>query len=222
MKLTITREDLRRFVLKEANIDIIRDPIDIEIEGYKQMEGRYKWQETTGKSLKETVIDKLGGKDESSFAKESTAKLALNAIYGYGPKAIDEKTELAAERIYEDNEGRTVITDKEGRVLDIVKEEEEPEKPKTKDMRANLKSHPDYTDYEDTVLDFATSPEHKRQVPFFGAETIHCCKARYQKMIAKLGLTTSVKFSRIDSLPYLVKREGDETMSDILNEGVNK
>lgn len=222
MKLTITREDLRQFVLKEANIDISLVPLDIDIEGYKQMTGRYKWQETIGKSLKETVIDKLGGKDESSFAKESIAKLALNAIYG--AKAIDEKTELAVERIYEDNEGRTVITDNEGRVLDIVKEEEEkePEKAKIKDNRANLKNHPDYTDYENTVLDFATSPEHKRQVPFFGASTIDCAKERYRKIIKKLGVSDSVKFSRINYLPYLVKIEGEETMNDILNEGVNK
>lgn len=54
MKLTITREDLRQFVLKETNIDIGTSPIDIEIEGYKQMEGRYKWQETT-KKLHDTL-----------------------------------------------------------------------------------------------------------------------------------------------------------------------
>ncbi len=204
MKLTITREDLRQFVLKEANIDISQVPLDIDIEGYKQMEGRYKWQEMTGRELKEIVCDKLAGKDEVS--RETIAKLALNSIYGV---ASDEK----------------VITDKEGRVLDIVKEEKEekePEKPKIKDNRANLKSHPDYTDYENTVLDFATSPEHKRQVPFFGAETIHCCKARYQKMIDKLNVKDSVKFSRIDSLPYLVKIESSQSMNDVLNEGVNK
>jgi hypothetical protein len=206
MKLTITREDLRQFVLREANIDIGQTPIDIDIEGYKQMEGRYKWQETTGRELKEIICDKLAGKDEDSISKETIAKLALNSIYG----------------IVNSDEDRKVITDKEGRVLDIVKEEEEPEKPKNKDMSANLKNHPDYTDYENTVLDFATSSEHKRQVPFFGAETIECCKARYQKMITKLNVKDSVKFSRIDSLPYLVKREGQESMNDVLNEGVNK
>lgn len=180
MKLTITREDLRQFVLKEANIDITQVPLDIDIEGYKL----------------DSVVNK----------KLYYAKRMLNGIYGI-PKS---------------NEDRKVITDKEGRVLDIVKEEEEPEKPKTKDTSANLKNHPDYTNYENTVLDFATSNEHKRQVPFFGAETIHCCKARYQKMIDKLNVKDSVKFSRIDSLPYLVKREGQESMNDILNEGVNK
>jgi hypothetical protein len=206
MKLTITREDLRQFVLKEANIDIGQTPIDIDIEGYKQMTGRYKWQETTGRESKEIICDKLAGKDEDSISKETIAKLALNSIYG----------------IVNSDEDRKVITDNEGRVLDIVKEEKEPEKPKTKDMSANLKNHPDYTDYENTVLDFATSSEHKRQVPFFGAETIECCKARYQKMITKLNVKDSVKFSRIDSLPYLVKREGQKSMNDILNEGVNK
>jgi hypothetical protein len=206
MKLTITREDLRQFVLREANIDISQAPIDIDIEGYKQITGRYKWQETTGRESKEIICDKLAGKDEDSISKETIAKLALNSIYG----------------IVNSDEDRKVITDNEGRVLDIVKEEKEPEKPKTKDMSANLKNHPDYTDYENTVLDFATSPEHKRQVPFFGAETIECCKARYQKMITKLNVKDSVKFSRINSLPYLVKIESSQSMNDILNEGVNK
>jgi hypothetical protein len=41
-------------------------------------------------------------------------------------------------------------------------------------------------------------------------------------MITKLNVKDSIKFSRIDSLPYLVKREGQESMNDILNEGVNK
>ena len=200
MKLTITREDLRQFVLKEANIDISQAPIDIDIEGYKQMTGRYKWQDTTDK-------------DKDSAATYTMNKLleriAVNSTYG----------------IMSD-ENRKVITDNEGRVLDIVKEEKEPEKPKKVEIknkwRGNLKSHPDYTDYENTVLDFATSNEHKRQVPFFGAETIQCCKARYKKMIDKLGVKESVKFSRINSLPYLVKIEGEKSMNDILNEGVNK
>jgi predicted CopG family antitoxin len=198
MKLTITREDLRQFVLKEANIDITQVPLDIDIEGYKQMTGRYKWQETT----------------DDSVAKEIIAKVA-------GGSVNDSTSDLVKKLIWRD-EDRKIVTDNEGRVLDIVKEEKEPEKPKTKDMSANLKNHPDYTDYENTVLDFATSPEHKRQVPFFGAETIECCKARYQKMITKLNVKDSVKFSRIDSLPYLVKREGQESMNDVLNEGVNK
>lgn len=135
MKLTITREDLRQFVLKEANINISQALIDI----------------------------------------------------------------------------------------DIVKEEKEPKKAEIKNKRcSNLKNHPDYTDYENTVLDFATSSEHKRQVPFFGAGTIECCKARYQKMIDKLGIKDSVKFSRLNFLPYLVKIEGEKSMGDILNEGINK
>jgi hypothetical protein len=195
MKLTITREDLRQFVLRESNIDIGQTPIDIDIEGYKQMEGRYKWQETTDKELKEIL------RNTSSCTQRCA-----------GGKDIDS---VAADR--------KIITDNEGRVLDIVKEEKEPKKAKVKNKwGGNLKSHPDYTDYENTVLDFATSPEHKRQVPFFGAETIQCCKARYQKMITRLGVKESVKFSRINSLPYLVKREGQESMNDILNEGVNK
>lgn len=191
MKLTITREDLRQFVLKEANIDISQVPLDIDIEGYKQMEGRYKWQETT-----ENVT---------------------------GGSVYDSNREYAKKLIYGDRD-RAVITDNEGRVLDIVKEEEEkePEKLKTRDNRANLKNHPDYTDYENTVLDFATSTEHKRQVPFFGASTIDCAKERYRKIIKKLGVEDSVKFSRINYLPYLVKIEGKETMNDVLNEGVNK
>lgn len=177
MKLTITREDLRQFVLKETNIDIGTSPIDIEIEGYKQMEGRYKWQETTEK---------------------------LHDTLGY-------------------HEGdRKIITDKEGRVLDIVKEEKRPKKAGIKNKwLGNLKNHPDYTDYENTVLDFATSSEHKRQVPFFGAGTIQCCKARYQKMIDKLGIKDSVKFSRINNLPYLVKIEGNIDMSEELKKGIN-
>lgn len=191
MKLTITRKDLRQFILQETNIDIAQVPLDIDIEGYKQMTGRYKWQETTGK-----LHDTLGfpGEDDPNWARDI-------------PSAED----------------RTVITDKEGRVLDIVKEEKELKKAKVKNKwGGNLKSHPDYTDYENTVLDFATSPEHKRQVPFFGAETIHCCKARYQKMIDKLNVKDSVKFSRINSLPYLVKIESSQSMNDVLNEGVNK
>lgn len=187
MKLTITREDLRQFVLKEANIDISQVPLDIDIEGYKQMTGRYKWQETT-----ETT-------DKNSLVKEMFTDVDRTVVIG---DAVDRK----------------VITDKEGRILDIVKEEKEPKKAK---LRDNLKSHPDYTDYENTVLDFATSTEHKRQVPFFGAETISCVKERYRKVIRELGVSDSVKFSRINYLPYLVKIEGEESMNDILNEGVN-
>ena len=41
-------------------------------------------------------------------------------------------------------------------------------------------------------------------------------------MINKIGVKDRVKFSCIDSLPYLVKIEGKESMNDILNEGVNK
>ena len=194
MKLTITREDLRQFVLKEANIDIGSSPIDIDIEGYKQMEGRYKWQETTDKELKEVL--------------RNTSSCTPRCV---GGKDIDAEAD------------RKVITDKERRVLDIVKEEKEPKKAKIKNKWAgNLDHHPDYTDYENTVLDFATSNEHKRQVPFFGAETIQCCKARYQKMISKLGVKENVKFSRLNSLPYLVKIEGQESMNDILNKGVNE
>lgn len=194
MKLTITREDLRQFVLKEANIDIGQTPIDIDIEGYKQMTGHYKWQETT-----ETT-------DKDSLVKEMFTDVDGKVVIG-------------------DTVDRKVITDKEGMVLDIVKEEKEPKKAKIKDNRANnranLKSHPDYTDYENTVLDFATSTEHKRQVPFFGAETISCVKERYRKVIRELGVSDSVKFSRINYLPYLVKIEGQESMNDILNKGVN-
>jgi hypothetical protein len=208
MKLTITREDLRQFVLKEANIDISQAPIDIDIEGYKQMTGRYKWQDTT---------QPLGF--DPDFARSLPASWEREET----PLEFIQKPYSATTEVTITDKGdRKIITDKEGRVLDIVKEEKEPEKPKTKDMSANLKNHPDYTDYENTVLDFATSPEHKRQVPFFGAETIQCCKARYQKMITKLNVKDSVKFSRIDSLPYLVKREGQESMNDVLNEGVNK
>lgn len=200
MKLTITREDLRQFVLREANIDISQAPLDIDIEGYKQMTGRYKWQETTEKDKDSAATNAM---------KKLLERVAVNSTYG----------------IMSD-EDRKVITDKEGRVLDIVKDEKEPEKPEKAKVKnkwgGNLSSHPDYTDYENTVLDFATSPEHKRQVPFFGAETIHCCKARYQKMIDKLNVKDSVKFSRINSLPYLVKIESSQSMNDILNEGVNK
>ena len=70
MKLTITREDLRQFVLREINIDIVSSPIDIDIEGYKQMTGRYKWQDTTNatdkNSLVKEVMDSLPGKDDAS------------------------------------------------------------------------------------------------------------------------------------------------------------
>ena len=202
MKLTITREDLRQFVLKEANIDITQAPIDIDIEGYKQMEGRYKWQEITDDSAAKEIIAKVAG----GSVNDSTSELVKKLIYG--------------------DEDRKVVTDNEGRVLDIVKEEKEPEKPKKARIKnkwaGNLNSHPDYTDYENTVLDFATSPEHKRQVPFHGAGTIDCVKERYKKVIKKLGVSDSVKFSRLNSLPYLVKIEGNESMNDVLNEGVNK
>lgn len=270
MKLTITREELRQFVLREANIDISQAPIDIEIEGYKQMEGRYKWQETTDKELKELFRNRCAdGKDIDSVAKEILAEVS-------GGSVNDSTSELAKKLIWRDDD-RKVITDKEGRVLDIVKEEKErnpfpwktkidksmekiyksvidearkqgvtqgvdivtgekyvlnekqekePEKPKKAEIKnkwaGNLNSRPDYTDYENTVLDFATSNEHKRQVPFFGAGTIDCCKARYQKIIDKLKVKDSVKFSRINCLPYLVKIEGSQSMNDILNEGVNK
>ena len=115
---------------------------------------------------------------------------------------------------------RTTTIDKNGFVTDI--KDEKPKASVKNKWGGNLNNHPDYTDYENTVLDFATSSEHKRQVPFFGAETIQCCKARYKKMIDKLGVKESIKFSRINSLPYLVKIEGEKSMNDILNEGVNK
>lgn len=189
MKLTITREDLRQFVLKETNIDILNAPIDIDIEGYLKDEDY---------AAKEILADVAGGS-----VNESTSKLVKKLIWP--------------------DDDRKIITDKEGRVLDIVKEEREPKKAEIKNKwRSNLNNHPDYTDYESTVLDFATSTEHKRQVPFFGAGTIACCKARYQKMIDKLGISDSVKFSRINNLPYLVKIEGEKSMGDILNEGINK
>lgn len=191
MKLTITREDLRQFVLKEANIDISQVPIDIDIEGYKQMTGRYKWQETT-----EKLHDTLGFQGENDPVPDK--------IYGI------------AARPSQDLPKRTTTVDGNGFVTDIKEE-----KPKRAAIRDILKSHHDYTDYENTVLDFATSSEHKRQVPFFGDITISCAKERYGKIIKKLGVSDSVKFSRIDSLPYLVKIEGQESMNDILNKGVN-
>ncbi len=192
MKLTITREDLRQFVLKEANIDIIQAPMDIEIEGFL--------------------------KDEDYVAKEILARVA-------GGSVNDSTSELTKKLIWGDDEDRKVITDKEGRVLDIVKTEKEPKKAKIKDNRYgnhnNLKNHPDYTDYRTTVLDFATSSEHKRQVPFFGAETLSCVKERYRKIIKEIGVSDSVKFSRINSLPYLVKIEGTVDMAEEIKKGFN-
>lgn len=119
---------------------------------------------------------------------------------------------------------RTTTVDKDGFVTDI-KDEVLAQKSKAEiknKWRSNLNNHPDYTDYENTVLDFATSPEHKRQVPFFGAGTIACCKTRYQKMIDKLGISDSVKFSRLNSLPYLVKIEGNVNMAEELKKGINE
>ena len=189
MKLTITREDLRQFVLKETNIDILKTPIDVDIEGYL--------------------------KDEDYAAKEILADVA-------GGSVNESTSKLVKKLIWPDDE-RKVITDKEGRVLDIVKEEKGPKKAKIRrNNRANLNNHPDYTDYENTVLDFATSSEHKRQVPFFGAGTIECCKARYQKMIDKLNIKDNVKFSRLNSLPYLVKIEGNVNMAEELKKGINE
>ena len=190
MKLTITREDLRQFVLKETNIDILNAPIDVDIEGYF--------------------------KDEDYVAKEILADAA-------GGSVNESTSKLVKKLIWPDDEDRKIITDKEGRVLDIVKEEKEPKKAGIKNKwLGNLNNHPDYTDYENTVLDFATSSEHKRQVPFFGAGTIECCKARYQKMIDKLNIKDNVKFSRLNSLPYLVKIEGNVNMAEELKKGINE
>lgn len=173
MKITITRKDLRDFILQEANIDISSSPIEIEIEGYQKISNK--------------------------FSSANASKL------------LHEISESGAKDIFFDlDKGNncTVITDKEGRVLDIVKDEKkDPVKKKRGGNEANLKHRPDYSDYENTILDFATSPEHKRKVPYFGAGTLSCVKERYRKIIKKLELTDMVKFSRIDSQPYLVKVE---------------
>lgn len=186
MKLTITREDLRQFVLQETNIDIGQTPIDIEIEGY------FRCLSTGDVIAKSDPIMKT-----ARFINE-------NSIYGVSP----------------DLPRRTTTVDKNGFVTGI-----KDEKPKAsinnKKWSDNLKGKPDYTDYENTVLDFATSNEHKRQVPFFGAGTISCVKERYRKIIKKLGVSDSVKFSRINNLPYLVKIEGTTDMAEELKKGIN-
>ena len=177
MKITITRKDLRDFILQEANIDISSSPIEIEIEGYQKISNEFSSANTSKLSKLVHAISESG--------------VAKDICFG-----LDK------------GNNRTVITDKEGRVLDIVKDEKKDSvKKKRGGNGANLKHRPDYSDYENTILDFATSPEHKRKVPYFGAGTLSCVKERYNRTIKKLELRDMVKFSRIDSQPYLVKVE---------------
>jgi len=177
MKFAVTREDLRRMIQKEAGIDINVLTVDLEIEGYvKAKDYRLKAQ--------------LGGVG----SKEPAPEL---------PKI-------------------TTITDGNMNVIDIVDEtgksikssmptlKEEPRKKRKykKRKRTGPKNQyggpVDYKDYEQIVLDFATSSDDKRLVPSFGL-SLTCVKERYKLMIKKLGVNDSVRFGQVDYQPTLFR-----------------
>ena len=160
-------------------------------------------------------------------------------IEGYIQQPTKNAIEIGLERIQQNSiygarpelPRRTTTVDKDGFVTDIKddidrdldlharKEIKKPTANIKNKWVGNLDNKPDYEPYENTVLDFATSNEHKRQVPFFDDITIECAKARYQKMIKELNVEKSVKFSSKKNLPYLVRIEGTVDMAKELKEG---
>jgi hypothetical protein len=111
-----------------------------------------------------------------------------------------------------ENPGITVTTDSNLNVLDLSFKESLPLKskkhnyPKKRKKRdRNRYTGPvDYKEYEQEILDFATSNEDQREVPSFGL-TLACVKERYKKVIRKTNVEDMVRFSQINNVPHLVR-----------------
>ena len=121
-----------------------------------------------------------------------------------------------------ENPGITVTTDSNLNVLDLSFKESLPLKskkhsyPKKRKKRdRNRYTGPvDYKEYEQEILDFATSNEDQREVPSFGL-TLACVKERYKKVIRETNVEDMIRFSQINNVPHLVriKEEDKETIA---------
>lgn len=108
--------------------------------------------------------------------------------------------------------GITVKTDSSMNVLDLSFKESLPPRPnkhtiskkRTTPNRNRYTGHVDYSEYEQEVLDFATSNEDQRELPTFGL-TLPCLKERYKKVILKAHVEDMVRFGQIDRAPYLIR-----------------
>ena len=137
-------------------------------------------------------------------------------------KAKDYRLRAALPDRGGENPGITVTTDSNLNVLDLSFKESLPLKskkhnyPKKRKKRdRNTYTGPvDYKEYEQEVLDFATSNEDQREVPSFGL-TLACVKERYKKVIRKTNVGDMIRFSQINSAPHLVriKDEDRETIA---------
>lgn len=137
-------------------------------------------------------------------------------------KAKDYRLRAALPDRGGENPGITVTTDSNLNVLDLSFKESLPLKskkhnyPKKRKKRdRNTYTGPvDYKEYEQEVLDFATSNEDQREVPSFGL-TLACVKERYKTVIRKTNVGDMIRFSQINSAPHLVriKDEDRETIA---------
>ena len=121
-----------------------------------------------------------------------------------------------------ENPGITVTTDSNLNVLDLSFKESLPLKSKKHNYPKKRKKRDrnkfigpvDYKEYEQEVLDFATSNDDQREVPSFGL-TLACVKERYKKVIRETNVEDMIRFSQINSVPHLVriKDEDRETLA---------
>ena len=121
-----------------------------------------------------------------------------------------------------ENPGITVTTDSNLNVLDLSFKESLPLKSKKHNYPKKRKKRDrnkyigpvDYKEYEQEVLDFATSNEDQREVPSFGL-TLACVKERYKTVIRKTNVGDMIRFSQINNIPHLVriKEEDKETIA---------
>lgn len=107
-------------------------------------------------------------------------------------------------------DNRTVVTDKSMGVLSILpdnnKFENTEREIKAKKDNTNLKSIFDKSPYREAVLDFATSNESSRILPYEPNITYSCLKERYKSAIRYHKVGDDVKFVYTGGKPYLVKK----------------
>ena len=138
-------------------------------------------------------------------------------------KAKDYRLRAALPDRGGENSGITVTTDSNLNVLDLSFKESLPRvKPKKhnypkkrkKSDRNRYTGPVDYKEYEQEILDFATSNEDQREVPSFGL-TLACVKERYKKVIRETNVEDMIRFSQINNVPHLVriKEEDKETIA---------
>lgn len=137
-------------------------------------------------------------------------------------KAKDYRLRAALPDRGGEDPGITVTADSNLNVLDLSFKESLPLKPKKHNYPKKRKKRDrnrytgpvDYKEYEQEVLDFATSNEDQREVPSFGL-TLACVKQRYKKVIRKTNVEDMIRFGQIDSVPHLIriKEEDKETIA---------